>query len=165
MRGGSSNGEAPQGITPTGHASPEAQLSALYQEIILDHYRRPRNKGTLPAPDETVQIRNPLCGDEVELAVAFDGDTVADLRFAGRGCSISQASASLMTQAVKGKSREEAAALLARFHRLVHGDASAAEELGELRAMAGVAKFPARMRCALLAWGALNEVLERRKKG
>ena len=150
------------------NASPDAQLSALYQEIILDHYRRPRNKGTLEAADEQVQIRNPLCGDEVELAVKFDGDTVADVRFTGKGCSISQASASMMTQAVKGKSREEAAALFQQFHKLVHGEtpangAPADKSLGELRAMAGVSRFPARMRCALLAWGALHEVLGRRK--
>jgi nitrogen fixation protein NifU and related proteins len=151
------------GANATGaNVSPDAQLSALYQEIILDHYRRPRNKGTLEAPDEQVQIRNPLCGDEVELAVKFDGDTVAEVRFTGKGCSISQASASMMTQAVKGKSREEAAALFQQFHKLVHGE-SAEKSLGELRAMAGVSRFPARMRCALLAWGALHEVLGRRK--
>jgi nitrogen fixation NifU-like protein len=145
------------------HASSDAQLSALYQEIILDHYRRPRNKGTLESADEHVEIRNPLCGDEVELEVKFDGDTVADLRFTGKGCSISQASASMMTQAVKGKSRDEAAAIFQQFHRLVHGDAPADKSLGELRAMAGVSRFPARMRCALLAWGALNEALGRRR--
>ena len=145
------------------HASPDAQLSALYQEIILDHYRRPRNKGTLEAPDEQVQIRNPLCGDEVELAVKFDGDTVAEVRFTGKGCSISQASASMMTQAVKGKSREEANALFQQFHKLVHGESAPDKSLGELRAMAGVSRFPARMRCALLAWGALHEVLGRKR--
>ena len=146
----------------------EAQLSALYQELILDHYRRPRNKGTLETADELIAMRNPLCGDEIDLAVAWEGDRIADLRFTGRGCSISQASASMMTQAVKGKTRAEAAALLERFSRLVHGDATAAEAtptqpaIGELRAMAGVSKFPARMRCALLAWGALNEALSRK---
>lgn len=159
---------AASGGTTSGGVSPEAQLSALYQEIILDHYRRPRNKGALEAPDEQVQIRNPLCGDEVELAVKFEGDTVADVRFTGKGCSISQASASMMTQAVKGKSREEAAALFQQFHKLVHGESPASgapadKSLGELRAMAGVSRFPARMRCALLAWGALHEVLGRRK--
>ena len=128
------------------HASSDAQLSALYQEIILDHYRRPRNKGTLEAADEHVEIRNPLCGDEVELEVKFEGDTVADLRFTGKGCSISQASASMMTQAVKGKSRDEAAAIFPQFHRLVHGDAPADKTLGELRAMAGVSRFPARIK-------------------
>ena len=159
---------ATSGGAASGGVSSEAQLSALYQEIILDHYRRPRNKGALEAPDEQVQIRNPLCGDEVELAVKFDGDTVAEARFTGKGCSISQASASMMTQAVKGKSREEAAALFQQFHKLVHGEAPANgapadKSLGELRAMAGVSRFPARMRCALLAWGALHEVLGRRK--
>ena len=163
MSGSTSNGSAPQGSTPAAHASPDAQLSAMYQEIILDHYRRPRNKGTLEAADEQVQIRNPLCGDEVELAVRFDGDTVADVRFTGKGCSISQASASMMTQAVKGKSRDEAAALFQQFHKMIHGEAAAEKSLGELRAMAGVSRFPARMRCALLAWGALHAVLGRRK--
>lgn len=156
------NGAGP-GTSSTPNTSSEAQLSALYQEIILDHYRRPRNKGTLEAPDELVQIRNPLCGDEVELAVKFDGDTVAEVRFTGKGCSISQASASMMTQAVKGKSREQANALFQQFHKLVHGEATADKSLGELRAMAGVSRFPARMRCALLAWGALHEVLGRRR--
>lgn len=141
----------------------DAQLSALYQEIILDHYRRPRNKGTLQAADEHVAIRNPLCGDEIELEVKFDGDRVADLRFTGKGCSISQASASMMTQAIKGRTRDEAHAIFHQFHKLVHGEAPADKSLGELRAMAGVSRFPARMRCALLAWGALNEALGRRK--
>jgi nitrogen fixation NifU-like protein len=147
----------------SGNASGDAQLSALYQEIILDHYRRPRNKGTLESPDEHVEIRNPLCGDEVELEVKFDGDTVADVRFTGKGCSISQASASMMTQAVKGKSRDEAQAIFQQFHKLVHGETPADKSLGELRAMAGVSRFPARMRCALLAWGALHEALGRRR--
>ena len=150
-------------MSADGNGRGDAQLSALYQEIILDHYRRPRNKGAMEAADEHVEIRNPLCGDEVELEVKFEGDTVADLRFTGKGCSISQASASMMTQAVKGKSREEAASLFHQFHRLVHGESPADKSLGELRAMAGVSRFPARMRCALLAWGALNEALSRRK--
>ena len=142
----------------------EAQLSALYQEIILDHYRRPRNKGTIEAPDEHVQMRrNPLCADELALDVSFDGDRFTDVRFTGSGCSISQASASMMTQAVKGKSLEEAATLFQQFHKLIHGEPVDEKSLGELRALAGVSKFPVRMRCALLAWGALHEVLGRRK--
>jgi nitrogen fixation NifU-like protein len=107
--------------------------------------------------------RNPLCADEIALDVVFDGDRFADVRFRGSGCSISQASASMMTQAVKGKTLDEAAALFQQFHRLVHGETPADKSLGELRAMAGVSRFPARMRCALLAWGALHEVLGRRR--
>jgi nitrogen fixation NifU-like protein len=84
-----------------------AQLSALYQEMILDHYRRPRNKGTLENADASVEMKNPLCGDEIGLQVSFDGDQISDVKFSGRGCSISQASASMMTQLLKGKTRRE----------------------------------------------------------
>jgi nitrogen fixation NifU-like protein len=138
-----------------------AELGALYQEMILDHYRRPRNKGTLEHPDASVEIKNPLCGDEIELQVAFDGDSVSDLRFSGRGCSISQASASMMTQLVKGKSRDEIATLRNRFRDLMLGDASLADDpqLGSLRSLSGVARFPARVKCALLAWNALENAL------
>ena len=147
----------------------EAQLAAIYQELILDHYRRPRNKGALEAPDASAERRNPLCGDEIVLQLAFDGDVVREARFTGRGCSISQASASMLTQAVRGRTRAEAEALLRRFTALVHGheghggqegaDAGRDETLGELRALQGVARFPARIRCATLAWSALDEAL------
>jgi nitrogen fixation protein NifU and related proteins len=141
-----------------------AEVSALYQEMILDHYRRPRNKGVLENPDTAVEMKNPLCGDEIELQVAFEGDSVSDLRFSGRGCSISQASASMMTQLVKGKSTGEIDALRARFRDLVLGDASAAndQQLGSLRALSGVSRFPARVKCALLAWNALDTALARK---
>jgi nitrogen fixation protein NifU and related proteins len=141
----------------------DAQLSAIYQELILDHYRRPRNKGALDGADGTAERRNPLCGDEIALAVAYDdAGRVRDARFTGRGCSISQASASMLTQALRGKSRAEAEALVRRFTAMVHGDAAAAgdEALGELRALSGVARFPARIRCATLAWSALDEILK-----
>ena len=113
-----------------------AELSALYHELILDHYRRPRNKGTLEKADASVEMKNPLCGDEIALQVAFDGDCVCDLRFSGRGCSISQASASMMTQLVKGKSTEEIEAIRKRFRDVMLGDPSAAadEKIGSLRA-------------------------------
>ncbi len=142
-----------------------AEISALYQEMILDHYRRPRNKGTLERPDAVAQMRNPLCGDEIDLQVTFAGDTVGDLRFSGRGCSISQASASMMTQIVKGKSAAEVDSIRNRFRDLVMGDSSAAgdSELGSLRALSGVSRFPARVKCALLAWNALETVLQERK--
>jgi len=132
--------------------------------MILDHYRRPRNKGTLENADASVEMRNPLCGDEITLQVAFAGDGVADLRFSGRGCSISQASASMMTQLVKGKSTGEIDALRKRFRELMLGDQSVVsdEQLGSLRALSGVARFPARVKCALLAWNALESAMATR---
>lgn len=144
-----------------------AAISALYQEMILDHYRRPRNKGTLDKPDAIVEMKNPLCGDEIALQVAFEGNTVADLKFSGRGCSISQASASMMTQLLKGKSAEEAEAIRSRFRDLMLGDASVADDpkIGSLKALSGVARFPARVKCALLAWNALDSALGSRRAG
>ncbi len=141
-----------------------AQIAALYQEMILDHYRRPRNKGVLENADRTIEMRNPLCGDEVDLQVIFDGDTLTDLKFKGRGCSISQASASMMTQMVKGKSASEIDSLRKKFRDLVMGDMKGAEdkELGSLRSLSGVSRFPARVKCALLAWNALETALDGR---
>jgi nitrogen fixation NifU-like protein len=138
-----------------------AEIAALYQELILDHYRRPRNKGTLENADASAEMKNPLCGDEITLQVAFDGNGVGDLRFSGRGCSISQASASMMTQLVKGKDVSEVNALRSRFRDMMLGDATAVtdEKLGSLRALSGVARFPARVKCALLAWNALESAL------
>jgi nitrogen fixation protein NifU and related proteins len=141
-----------------------AEIAALYQEMILDHYRRPRNKGTLDKADATVEMKNPLCGDEISLQVSFEGDSVCDLRFSGRGCSISQASASMMTQLVKGKSTDEIGAIRKQFRDLMLGNAPAADDaqLGSLRALSGVARFPARVKCALLAWNALETALAER---
>ena len=141
-----------------------AQIGALYQEMILDHYRRPRNKGEIPGADETIVMKNPLCGDEITIQVRHDGDTIADIGFSGRGCSISQASASMMTQLLKGKSLEEAEGIRARFREMVMGDKDAGEDkaLGPLRSLGGVARFPARVKCALLAWNALEESMARR---
>ncbi len=142
-------------------SDPKAELSALYQEMILDHYRKPRNKGTMENADRSVAMRNPLCGDEVDLQVAFGDNEIADVKFTGRGCSISQASASMMTQIVKGKSPEEAEALRLKFRQMIMGDQSLASDasLGSLRSLVGVSKFPARVRCALLAWNALEEAI------
>jgi nitrogen fixation NifU-like protein len=147
--------------SPTRGRTP-AQLSALYQELILDHYRRPRNKGTLEHADARAEARNPLCGDEVEVTVALDGDVVRDVRFTAHGCSISQASASMMTQLVAGRTVAEVAALRRRIADLLTGDPAAAEDpaLGDLRALAGVAKFPVRHKCALMGWEALGEALK-----
>jgi nitrogen fixation protein NifU and related proteins len=134
-------------------------LAELYQELILDHYRRPRNQGSLEAHTRRVSLANPVCGDELELDLLLDGDTVTDVRFSGHGCSISQASASMMTQLIKGKTVTEARQLAARFSEMMHGSAEASRDraLGEARALAGVAKFPVRVKCALLAWNALEE--------
>jgi len=132
--------------------------------MILDHYRRPRNKGTLDKADASVEMKNPLCGDEIGLQVAFDGDCVCDLKFSGRGCSISQASASMMTQLVKGKNTAEIDAIKKQFRDLMLGDSSAAEDpqMRSLRALSGVARFPARVKCALLAWNALEIAMAER---
>lgn len=142
-----------------------AQVAGLYQEMILDHYRRPRNKGEIAGADASVTMKNPLCGDEIVLHVAFDGETVRDLSFSGRGCSISQASASMMTQLIKGRSASEIDALRSRFREMVMGDATAVDDksLGSLRALSGVSKFPARVKCALLAWNALETALQERQ--
>jgi nitrogen fixation protein NifU and related proteins len=140
-----------------------AQLSALYQEMILDHYRRPRNKGTLENADTSVEMKNPLCGDEIGLDVAFEGDAVRDLKFHGRGCSISQASASMMTQLVKGKRADEIDTIRKKFRDLMFGKSDPNDsQLGSLRALSGVARFPARVKCALLAWNALETALAER---
>lgn len=133
--------------------------------MILDHYRRPRNKGTLQNPDASVEMKNPLCGDEIGLQVVFDGDEIRDVKFSGRGCSISQASASMMTQLLKGKTRAEIESIRKRFRGLMLGESSAADDpqLGSLRALSGVARFPARVKCALLAWNALETALAERE--
>jgi len=141
---------------------PEPRLSALYQELILDHYRRPRNRGTLDGATHGVSLNNPLCGDEIDLQLRVDGDVITDARFIGRGCSISQASASMMTQLVKNKSVPQAVALAQRMSAMMQGDDAAAQDktLGELRALAGVSKFPVRIKCALLPWNALTDAMK-----
>lgn len=139
----------------------DASLTALYQDIILDHYRRPRNKGKLEHASVTVPMRNPLCGDEITLELEMNGDEISDVRFTGSGCSISQASTSMMTEMVKGKHTSEIGQIGERFRAMVMGDAEAAADvtLGRARALAGVARFPARVKCALLAWNALERGL------
>ena len=136
-------------------------LGSLFQELILDHYKRPRNKGELENPDASVHMRNPSCGDEVRLQLRIRDGIIDDARFVGDGCSISQSSISMMTQLVKGKSVADALALADRFTAMMHGDADAAKDkaMGDLRSLAGVAKFPVRVKCALLGWNALEEAL------
>jgi nitrogen fixation NifU-like protein len=134
---------------------------ALYQEIILEHNRKPRNFREMEAADRRIQGRNPLCGDELTLWMKLDGDAIADVSFQGQGCAISKASASLMTAAVKGKSRAEAERLFDQFHRLVTGELPEDEQksLGSLRAFSGVARFPNRVKCASLAWHAMHSAI------
>jgi nitrogen fixation NifU-like protein len=141
----------------------EANLAALYQEMILDHYRRPRNKGELEHPDASVDMKNPLCGDEISVQLTFEGNVIRDIKFTGRGCSISQASASMMTELVKGKDAAEAELLREQFRAMVMGDTDAATNpmLGKARALSGVAKYPARVKCALLGWNALEAGIHR----
>jgi nitrogen fixation protein NifU and related proteins len=137
------------------------ELGSLYQAVILDHYRRPRNHGKLEGGNARIHMNNPTCGDEIELSLTLEGDRLSAIRFAGRGCSISQASASMMTELLTGRTVEESRGLAERFKALLRGDAAAAADrsLGNLRALAGVARFPARVRCALLAWNALEEAV------
>jgi len=134
---------------------------ALYQEIILEHNRKPRNFREMDDANRTIQGRNPLCGDELTLWMRVEGDAITDVSFKGQGCAISKASASLMTAAVKGKSRAEAEQLFDQFHKLVKGELSDADQksLGSLRAFAGVAKFPNRVKCASLAWHAMHSAI------
>lgn len=140
-------------------------LSDLYQEVILDHYRRPRNFGLPPEAERQADGHNPLCGDRVRVAVHLEGDRIAAIGFEGSGCAISTASASLMTEAVLGKTLDEVHALFHRFHDLVTlpaGEPGAEPDgsLGKLEALAGVREFPMRVKCATLAWHTLEAALE-----
>ena len=136
-------------------------IKDLYQEIIVDHNRSPRNFGKLPGADRTLEGYNPLCGDRLSLYLKIDGGRIADLRFDGSGCAISVASASLMTEAMKGKSIEEARGLFGAFHDLVTGERVPTDvsRLGKLAALAGVREYPARVKCATLCWHTLNSAL------
>jgi nitrogen fixation NifU-like protein len=138
-------------------------LDSLYQEIILDHNRRPRNYRTMAGADRTIEGNNPLCGDQITLWLKFDGDRIADVSFQGVGCAVSKASASLMTAAVKDHTIAEARALYERVHDLVTGKLDVDKErasLGALAALSGVHKFAVRVKCASLPWHALRSALE-----
>ena len=136
-------------------------LDDLYRDIIIDHYRNPRNRGRLDAPDIATQGANPLCGDEIEVSLVFEDGKVADIRFEGRGCSISQASASMMTEGIKGKTIEEVRGLVGSFKEMMSGNVEPDEdELGDLEALQGVRKYPVRVKCALLCWNTLLEGID-----
>ena len=134
-------------------------LRELYQDIILDHGRRPRNFRAIEDATHTAQGYNPLCGDKLKLYLKMDGDIVADASFEGAGCAISTASASLMTESLKGKTREEAMRLMDKFHDLLTTDTPASRDLGKLVVFCGVRDYPARVKCATLAWHTLKSAL------
>jgi nitrogen fixation NifU-like protein len=134
-------------------------LADLYRDVIVDHNRSPRNRGRLPGASRHAEGNNPLCGDRLQLDVDLAGDLIRDLRFEGSGCAISTASASLMSEAVKGLTRAEAAELFALVHGMLTGGPADAARLGKLAALAGVREFPARVKCASLAWHTLNAAL------
>ena len=139
------------------------QLSSLYQQLILEHYRNPRNKAELEEKTVEIFMANPVCGDEIRLQLLIDDNHIADVKFVGQGCSISQAAISMMTTLLQGRSLDDADALARRFTELMHGDAEAAKDksLGDLRALQGVSKFPVRIKCALIGFDALQEALKK----
>jgi len=139
-----------------------SDLSELYQEVILDHNRRPRNFGPLAAANRDARGHNPLCGDKLVVQLRLDGDAIGDIRFEGSGCAISKASASLMTDAVKGRTVDEALATFELFHAMVTGGTDGTIDeaaLGKLAVLAGVREFPVRVKCASLAWHTLKAAL------
>jgi len=141
-----------------------ADLNDLYQEVILDHNKRPRNIRVMEAPSHHAEGFNPLCGDQLSLTLRVDGNTISDVAFQGSGCAISKASASLMTDAIKGKSLDEADALFQRFHSMVTTPpAQPVENMGKLSVLAGVREFPVRVKCASLAWHTLKAALDRKE--
>lgn len=140
-------------------------LEDLYREIILDHYKNPRNRGELAPPAVSAEGHNPLCGDEIQVYLLVENGTVSDVRIAGQGCSISQSSASMMSAAVKGKSVDDVRKLVSRFKHMMSieeggSEIDASVNLGDLEALQGVVKFPVRIKCATLAWNTLLEALE-----
>jgi nitrogen fixation protein NifU and related proteins len=139
-----------------------SELSDLYQEVILEHNKNPRNFREISEADQYADGKNPLCGDALRVYVSLDGDMVMDVAFKGSGCAISKASASMMTQAVKGKTKDEAEAIFHEFHKMVTGELDIEtdeNDLGKLKIFAGVLEFPARVKCASLSWHTLNAAL------
>ncbi len=137
-------------------------MEDLYREVILEHYRSPRNRGALDAPTCSADGANPLCGDEIHLEVELDGDEIVELKFNGQGCSISQASASMMTEQVRGHDRAHAQAASNAFQQLMLTGEPGEFDLGDSEMLVGVAKFPARVKCASLGWKTLEQALKTR---
>ena len=135
-------------------------LDDIYKEVILDHYKNPRNKREMPEAELSCSKNNPLCGDEITVFAHADGDQVREVSFVGQGCSISQSSASMMTEAATGRSVEDAQDLIRQFRAMMSGDLDPSEdEFGDLVALKGVVKYPIRIKCAVLAWDVLQEAL------
>jgi SUF system NifU family Fe-S assembly protein len=144
-----------------------SELSELYQEVILEHSKAPRNYRRPAGTNRTAEGYNPLCGDHFTVFLDMEGDAIRDVGFEGSGCAISKASASMMTQSLKGKTRAEAERLFGQFHGLVTGENGASangSDLGKLKVFSGVSKYPARVKCATLAWHALQSALEGEQK-
>ena len=135
------------------------QLTELYREVILDHNKHPRNFGRLDPHDAEAKGHNPLCGDRLTVTLQRDGERIADIRFEGNGCAISMASASMMTEAIKGKDRAAVDALFQRVHALLTDAGASSADLGKLASLSGVREFPARVKCASLCWHTLNAAL------
>lgn len=140
---------------------PEPELNDLYREIILDHYRQPRNRGKLPNANLSGEGYNPLCGDEVTLQLIVENEKVRQVMFEGRGCSISQASTSMMTEIIKGKTVDEVGKMIELFKAMMTKDQPVTPELGDLEALEGVRKFPVRIKCATLAWNVLQDIVKK----
>ena len=140
-------------------------LDQLYRQVIMDHYKKPRNKGALENGSVTVDMNNPTCGDRIHLTMEVEGNIVKDAKFDGEGCSISMASASMMTQAVKGKSVDDALKLADIFSNMMLGNEyDDSVDLGDIESLSGVSKFPARIKCATLAWKAMEKGVQENKQ-
>jgi len=136
------------------------QLDDLYRRVIMDHYKNPRNRGTMNEDAVTINLNNPTCGDRISLQLQVVDGKVIDAKYSGEGCSISMSSASMMTEAVKGKTFDEALNMASKFSALMKGEPVEFEELEDIEALSGVNKFPARIKCATLAWNALRKGIE-----
>ncbi|WP_141500386.1 Fe-S cluster assembly sulfur transfer protein SufU [Paenibacillus luteus] len=140
------------------------QLDDLYRRVIMDHYKNPRNRGTMNEDSVTINLNNPTCGDRISLQLQVVEGKVTDAKFSGEGCSISMSSASMMTEAVKGKTFDEALSMAEKFSALMKGEPVEFDEYEELDALSGVNKFPARIKCATLAWNALRKGIEQQQE-
>lgn len=140
------------------------QLDDLYREVIMDHYQHPRNQGELVDDATSVDLRNPSCGDEIKLQLKIEEGIVTDVRFKGSGCSISMSSASMMTEAIKGRPVGEALEMSKTFRTMMKGEDVDTDDLGDIEALKGVSKFPARIKCATLAWQALEKATRNDEK-
>lgn len=150
----------------TSEAQHPVNLSALYQQVILDHYKKPRNKGAVERAVLKKHLHNPTCGDDIEVQVELGDDgKITDVKWNGRGCSISMASASMMSVALKGRTLAEAQALMQSFYSMIQGESGNFKPLGEIQALSGVSKFPVRIKCATLAWHCLEEGIKEYEGG